>query len=153
MTIPDVERNGYCFTEGNGFISKGLAKIVAERLPSSTMISQVFPSAYLIRMAGCKGLLIIDPQSNLDQFYVKIRPSMDKFKCDYWTLDICAQSRPSKIETHSLSFNKYPFVLARAKLNNQIILLLSDLGVPDETFLRIQDRWFQQNPLRSSESE
>jgi hypothetical protein len=30
--IDDVERNDYCFTDGNGFISKGLARLVAERL-------------------------------------------------------------------------------------------------------------------------
>lgn len=102
MNIPDVERNGYCFTEGNGLISQGLAKIVAEKLSLCSMISQIFPSAYQIRMAGCKGLLVIDPQSNLDQFYVKIRPSMNKFECDYSTLDICETSRPSKIETPHL---------------------------------------------------
>jgi hypothetical protein len=31
--IDDIERNGYCFTDGNGLISKGLAKLVADRLP------------------------------------------------------------------------------------------------------------------------
>lgn len=32
MSIDDIERNNYCFTDGNGFISKGLAKCVAEKL-------------------------------------------------------------------------------------------------------------------------
>ncbi len=32
-TIDEIERNGYCFTDGNGFISKGLAKLVADKLP------------------------------------------------------------------------------------------------------------------------
>jgi hypothetical protein len=32
MSIDDIKRNGYYFTDGNGFISKGLAKMVAERL-------------------------------------------------------------------------------------------------------------------------
>lgn len=31
-TIDEIERNGYSFTDGNGLISKGLAKLVAERL-------------------------------------------------------------------------------------------------------------------------
>ena len=30
--IDDIERNGYCFTDGNGLISKGLARLVAQRL-------------------------------------------------------------------------------------------------------------------------
>jgi hypothetical protein len=46
-------------------------------------------------MAGCKGLVIIDPKSTLGQFYLKIRPSMKKFECDEWDLDICDASRPS----------------------------------------------------------
>jgi hypothetical protein len=30
--IDDIERNNYCFTDGSGLISKGLARLVAERL-------------------------------------------------------------------------------------------------------------------------
>lgn len=30
--IDDIKRNGYCFTDGNGLISKGLAKLVAKNL-------------------------------------------------------------------------------------------------------------------------
>ncbi len=30
--IDDIERNGYHFTDGNGLISKGLAKLVADKL-------------------------------------------------------------------------------------------------------------------------
>jgi hypothetical protein len=47
-------------------------------------------------MAGCKGLVIIDPESTIEQFYIKIRPSMRKFICDDWDLDICDASQPSK---------------------------------------------------------
>jgi hypothetical protein len=103
-------------------------------------------------MAGCKGLLIIDPQSNFDQFYIKIRPSMEKFKCNNWILDICAYSRPSKY--HNLLCRlKIELILASTRLNNQIIVLLSDLGVPDETFLRLQKQWFDKNPSRRIYSE
>ena len=62
---------------------------------NTSSIFKIFPSAYQIRMAGCKGLLIVDPQSNIDQFYIKIRDSMEKVKCDDWTLEICDYSRPS----------------------------------------------------------
>jgi hypothetical protein len=30
--VDDVERNGYRFTDGNGLISKGLARLIAEKL-------------------------------------------------------------------------------------------------------------------------
>ena len=58
---------------------------------------EIFPSAYQIRLAGCKGLLIVEQQSTLEQFYVKIRPSMEKFYCDEWTLDIRGYSQPSTV--------------------------------------------------------
>jgi RNA-dependent RNA polymerase len=90
MMIEDVERNNYCFTDGNGLVSKGLAKLINDKLSN-----RILSSAYQIRMAGCKGLIIIDPQSTFEQFYIKIRPSMKKFECNDWTLDICGYSRAS----------------------------------------------------------
>jgi len=92
LMIDDIERNNYCFTDGNGLISKGLAKLISNQLRNGFS-----SSAYQIRMAGCKGLIIIDPQSTSEQFYIKIRPSMKKFECNDWTLDICGFSRPSKV--------------------------------------------------------
>jgi hypothetical protein len=35
MMIEDIERNNYCFTDGNGLVSKGLAKLIAEKLLSN----------------------------------------------------------------------------------------------------------------------
>jgi hypothetical protein len=49
-------------------------------------------------MAGCKGTLMIDPESTLDHYYVKVRESMVKFPSNDWTLDICDYSRPSKFD-------------------------------------------------------
>ncbi|CAF1332700.1 unnamed protein product [Rotaria sp. Silwood1] len=125
--ISDIRRNDHCFTDGNGLISKGLAKKVAEQLGYLIKYEQneLYPSAYQIRMAGCKGIVIIDPESNLNEFYIKIRPSMKKFSYDEWDLDICEESRP--IPT---------------RLNNQIIILLSDLGIPNSLFLDLQEKWF-----------
>ena len=97
MMIEDIERNNYCFTDGNGLVSKGLAKLISEKI----CINQHIPSAYQIRIAGCKGLIIIDPQSTFEQFYIKIRPSMKKFQCDHWYLDICGYSRASKFNLKS----------------------------------------------------
>ena len=113
MLIDDIERNNYCFTDGNGFVSKGLAKLIAENLSIipkrsssdvrelvlsffSFLLSQtIIPSAYQIRLAGCKGMIITDPQSTDEQFYIKIRPSMKKFECDDWKLEVCGYSKPS----------------------------------------------------------
>ena len=36
MIIDDIERNQYCFTDGNGLVSQGLAGLIAERLSLCT---------------------------------------------------------------------------------------------------------------------
>ncbi|CAF1502453.1 unnamed protein product [Rotaria sp. Silwood1] len=66
--IDDIKRNDYCFTDGNGFISKGLAKVVAKNLgyPTEYLDLDIYPSAYQIRMAGCKGLVVVEPKSTSD---------------------------------------------------------------------------------------
>ncbi|UJR30133.1 hypothetical protein I4U23_017674 [Adineta vaga] len=131
VMIEDIERNNYCFTDGCGLISKGLAKLIQETQEKL----DVLPSAYQIRLAGCKGLIILDPQSTFQQFYMKIRPSMKKFECNHWFLDICDYSRATP-----------------SRLNNQFIWLLSDLGVSDKTLLQLQQRWFSKKPSSSNYS-
>ena len=44
--IDDIDRNGYCFTDGNGLISKGLAKLVANRLSYLDKFSNKVCSIY-----------------------------------------------------------------------------------------------------------
>ena len=61
--VADVERNGYCFSDGCGTISPDLAVAVADclaaqgRLPDGDFV----PSAFQIRWRGCKGMLTVDP--------------------------------------------------------------------------------------------
>jgi len=99
MMIEDIQRNNYCFTDGNGFISKGLTKLIIEKFDDNQEKKNfIIPSAYQIRLAGCKGLIIIDSQSTFQQFYIKIRPSMKKFESNHWNLDICGYSRPSRFQ-------------------------------------------------------
>lgn len=108
--IDDIVRNQYCFTDGNGLVSRGLSRLIAHRLSIDIKNPENIPSAYQIRMAGCKGLIITDPHSTFDQLYIKIRPSMKKFECNDWTLDICDFSRPSKVlivEENSLNEKRF----------------------------------------------
>ncbi|CAF0746889.1 unnamed protein product [Adineta steineri] len=85
--------------------------------------SSDIPSVFQIRMAGCKGILMIDPESAHDDYYIKVRDSMVKFESDDWILHICDYSRPMPLS-----------------LNNQIIRLLSDLGNKLEIFESLQNR-------------
>ena len=95
-------------------------------------VSRVFqddiPSAFQVRVAGCKGMLAIDPNSTLNDYYIEVRDSMMKFTSSDWNLEICEYSRPITLT-----------------LNNQVIRLLADLGNPSGAFRRLQScglsRW------------
>ena len=53
QNFPDVQRNGFVFSDGCGFIHPGLAQLIADKL-SFTQIS-----AMQIRLGGAKGVLTI----------------------------------------------------------------------------------------------
>lgn len=60
--VPDVMRNGYCFSDGVGRISLDMCEKVAERLIKLGRCPPSFvPSAYQIRFAGCKGMVSQHP--------------------------------------------------------------------------------------------
>jgi len=111
--IKDIERNGYCFSDGVGKISPFLAHMIAEEMRLGTDI----PSLFQFRMGGCKGVLAVD--TTLSGTTVEIRPSQKKFDTSYSHLEVVRVS----------SF-------ATAYLNRQIILVLSALGIPDAVFVK-----------------
>ncbi|CAK1358806.1 unnamed protein product [Cercospora beticola] len=113
--INDVERNGFCFTDGVGKISPFLARMIAHHYGLANS-EQDYPSVFQFRLAGCKGVLAVDP--SLKGMTIQIRPSQQKFPAKASGLEIC---RISQFST--------------ASLNVQLILVLSALGVPDEAFL------------------
>lgn len=41
------------------------------------------------------------------------------------------------------NFVLFLIVVVPTRLNDQIILIMSDLGVPDDTFFRLQQQWFE----------
>ncbi|GAV80756.1 RdRP domain-containing protein [Cephalotus follicularis] len=115
--LPDVERNGYTFSDGIGMITPGLSLEVAKKLK----LDMELPCAYQIRYAGCKGVVACWPEKN-DGIRLSLRPSMNKFKSKHTTLEICSWTR-----------------FQPGFLNRQIVTLLSTLGVPDEIFWTMQD--------------
>ncbi|CAF1222657.1 unnamed protein product [Adineta steineri] len=128
----DIKRNDakgieYCFTDGIGKISWGLAGRVAQQMHIPLYSKEDIPSAYQIRVAGCKGIVAIDPNSTLNDYYISVRDSMMKFPSDDWNLEICEFARPMTLT-----------------LNNQVIRLLSDLGNSDDVFIAFQNRGFTQ---------
>jgi RNA-dependent RNA polymerase len=107
----------YVFSDGIGSISYELLQDAISKLQLDTHTKI---SAVQIRIQGYKGVLALDP--SLTGNSITLRPSMQKFSSDYRVLEICnyAAYRPGYI-------------------NRQIIILLNGLGIPDDTFIRLQD--------------
>jgi RNA-dependent RNA polymerase len=114
-SIPDVERNGYCFTDGVGIISDFMAQMIMEEL---TLDVYAEPSAFQFRMGGCKGVLVVWPQATKGE--VCIRQSQEKFKAEVKNLEIIKCAKYSS-----------------ATLNRQTITILECLGVTKKAFLDI----------------
>lgn len=116
--IDDVERNGYCFTDGVGKISTFLAQMAAKELGLPNAFHDP-PSLYQFRLAGCKGVLALDPK--ITGHVVQIRPSQYKFEAQNVGLEIIRAS-----------------ALSVACFNRQLIIILSTLGVADSVFTKKQ---------------
>lgn len=121
-TIDDIFRETkYCFTDGIGKISRRLAEKV-----SKAMNKSYTPSAFQIRFGGCKGVVSIAPDLGEETEKLQIRKSMEKFKCKHNKLEVCDVTKPGRLH-----------------LNRQAILLLSGLGIPDESFYSLQESMLQ----------
>lgn len=116
--IPDIERNGYCFTDGVGKISPFVSQMIIEEMSLDVFDK---PSAFQFRMGGYKGVLAVWPIAKGTE--VHVRESQEKFKADFNGLEIirCA---------------KY----ATATLNQQTILILESLKVPTLSFTNLLDQ-------------
>ncbi|ORZ32826.1 RNA dependent RNA polymerase-domain-containing protein [Catenaria anguillulae PL171] len=112
--IEDIERNGYCFSDGVGRISAKLASIMADQLHLLKI-----PSAYQVRIGGCKGMVTVDPRIGKRDKQLVVRPSMTKFPgWAHRVLEVC-----------SVAYS-YPCFL-----NRQVIMILITLGVKEETIM------------------
>lgn len=129
--LVDIERNGYTFTDGVGKLSLFLAQMAAQDLGLQNAFDDP-PSLYQFRLGGCKGVLALDPTITKNE--VHIRPSQYKFDAPYSGLEII---RCSSLAT--------PF------FNRQIIIVLSDLGVPDHVFIRKQQQMVNAYELAMSD--
>jgi RNA-dependent RNA polymerase len=109
--IPDIERNGYVFSDGIGKISVEFAKEVNAKLA----VADSLVAAYQIRFGGAKGVVAIDP--TLKTHKLQIRPSMLKFNSDHGVLEVIGVAKDLP-----------------CYLNRQVITLLSTLYVDDKVF-------------------
>ncbi|KAF4589553.1 suppressor of ascus dominance [Ophiocordyceps camponoti-floridani] len=117
--IPDIERNGYCFTDGVGIISEFLAGIVNVDMDVDVLEN---PTAFQFRMGGSKGVLAVWPKL-AKGMEVMVRESQEKFRAEFNGLEIVKCARRST-----------------ATLNRQTIPILECLGVPVKAFVDLLDR-------------
>jgi RNA-dependent RNA polymerase len=115
--IPDVERNGYTFTDGVGQISPLLADLINHQLK----LDDQTPSLFQFRLGGCKGVLAVS--EDLKGIDIRLRNSQFKFASESNDLEVIRCSR-----------------FEGAHLNRQLILVLSALGVDDSVFLGMQEK-------------
>jgi RNA-dependent RNA polymerase len=123
--LPDVKRNGWCFTDGVGTISSDMANAIFQELNASgrrKKRQKARPRAYQVRFQGSKGMLSVDHK--LSGRVIFLRPSMIKFKApDSLEIEIARSfDRPGKYY-----------------LNRPLIMILEGLGVPYKTFKDYQD--------------
>jgi hypothetical protein len=114
LTIPDIERNGSLFTDGEcdvpilcignvepfisgvGMISPEVAKMIWRSLTKLRKRRSYFlPAAYQVRLGGYKGMLAIDYR--LQGSVICVRKSMDKFDSPSLDVEVArAFDRPGK---------------------------------------------------------
>jgi len=113
--IPDIKRNGYNFTDGVGKISEVAAHLVSNELK----LKGKAPCLFQFRLGGCKGVLAVS--KDVPGIGIQIRDSQFKFN-----------SLSGELEIIRWAEYWQPY------LNRQIIICLSQLGVPNAVFQRMQ---------------
>ena len=134
VCIPDIKTadGRYTFTDGVGKMSDMVATLAGIQMGFKDEV----PSVIQFRLGGCKGVLAVDPgmQGAID---IRVRESQFKFASASNDLEIIRCSN-----------------FANADLNRQIILVLSELGVPNSVFLGKQEELIKtiNKAMRSDEA-
>ncbi|CAI2166403.1 14626_t:CDS:2 [Funneliformis geosporum] len=126
VLIDDVTKDDFCFTDGCGLVSKEIIREISNKLKIKYRNKRYDPCVIQIRYRGFKGILLLGTE--LKGKTCRFRKSMKKFeyRADN-TFYVVEHSKP------------YAF----GRLNTQIIILLSSLGVPDEALLHKQEQHFE----------
>ncbi|KAJ3514007.1 hypothetical protein NLJ89_g2629 [Agrocybe chaxingu] len=126
--IGDIQIGDEVFSDGCGLISKKLAIQISRVKRFLFRGTRYTPTVFQIRYLGYKGVLMLHPELDAQgKHLAEFRKSMKKFNTTVDpTFSVVGYSRP------------YTF----GRLNNDIIVLLSSLGVSDTAFLAKQQEYF-----------
>ena len=132
----DIERNGFCFSDGCGTISTAILGIIKRAHKKGKCTRS---TVFQIRYGGAKGMLSLD--ASLPDDLMVLRPSMAKFEArGQLDIEICGTANsPSP-----------------AFLNKQLIKILEDLGVRPQVFKELLENnirrleYFGSEPLAAA---
>ncbi|KAH8088982.1 RNA dependent RNA polymerase-domain-containing protein [Cristinia sonorae] len=126
--IPDIERSGENFSDGCGLISRTFAVLLSRHKRIIFRGRPYTPCVYQIRYRGYKGVLMLHPELGVENIHVHFRKSQRKFLA-------------TRNDTFSVVNYSAPYTFAR--LNNEIVALLSSLGVTNDRFLAKQNAYHE----------
>ncbi|RDX43226.1 RdRP-domain-containing protein [Lentinus brumalis] len=125
--IDDIIVNGENFSDGCGLIGPNFARLLSRRKRLVFHGRPYTPCVIQIRYKGYKGVMMLHPELN-KQCVAQFRASQKKFRA---TTD------------NTFSVVAYSVPYSYARLNNEIVVLLSSLGIPPETFLQRQTQYHE----------
>ncbi|KAJ3928984.1 MAG: RNA-directed RNA polymerase [Lentinula lateritia] len=126
--IDDLTTGDENFSDGCGLVSKRLCVQIARMKRILFQERRYTPCVYQIRYKGYKGVVMLHPDMDKEkEHYIEFRKSMKKFKS---TID----------NTFAVVGYSTPYSFGR--LNNEIVVLLSSLGVTNEVLLAKQQAYF-----------
>ncbi|KAF5334777.1 hypothetical protein D9611_012906 [Ephemerocybe angulata] len=135
--IPDIEIGDEVFSDGCGLMSKRLAITVAKKKKVVFRGTRYTPTVVQIRYLGYKGVLMLHPKMDAENVMrdgvtehihlAEFRASMKKFKA---------------VGDNSFSVVGYSKPYSFGRLNNDIVVLISSLGVTNDKFLAKQQAYF-----------
>ncbi|KAI1386231.1 RNA dependent RNA polymerase-domain-containing protein [Hypoxylon trugodes] len=126
--IADIETMDYVFTDGCGLISPRLAQELSRKLKIVFRDRRYTPSVLQIRYRGYKGVVTLDPRLKKEPILLKLRKSMKKFSGgDDYSFSVVEYSKP------------YTFGF----LNDEVVILLHSLGIPQSVLLKKQEQHFE----------
>ncbi|KAL4068636.1 RNA dependent RNA polymerase-domain-containing protein [Scleroderma yunnanense] len=127
--IGDIENSTTNFSDGCGLMAKRFAMQVSKAKRIVFRNQRYTPSVFQIRYLGYKGVLMVHPEMDKEKKHLaQFRKSMKKF---------------TTTQDHSFSVVGFSKPYSFGRLNNDVIVLLSSLGVTDEKLLAKQQEYFR----------
>ena len=159
--MPDVERNGHIFTDGCGLISESFAKKLTRqhKLSPPYLPSLYVPSVFQIRYKGYKGILMVAKDEDISQrvteidqlnfvsrafnwIKIKLFRNENELKSKVKVIFRKSMKKFTDCPDNTFAIRSYSKPGRSAKLNTELVTLLSTNGIPDNVLIRKQTDYY-----------